>query len=117
MFVWVPLQQFNNNVFSLLNFACIKGGSTVKVNQFFDTIFCLSKLRQCVTGEPWFQCILILVENARKFRESAPNKIPIFGKPPPRVGVSENVWFFKLKPVDRANVRRKEQIYIRGDNQ
>ena len=31
-----------------------------------------------------------LVENARKFRESAPNQILIFGKPPPRVGVSEN---------------------------
>ena len=57
----------------------------------------------------------LLVENARKFRESAPNQIPIFGKPPPRVGVSENVWFFKFERVDRANVRSKEQIYIRGD--
>ena len=47
-----------------------------------------------------------LVENARKFRESAPNQILIFGEPPPRVGVSENVWFFKFKHVDRANVRR-----------
>ena len=50
--------------------------------------------------------LYILVENARKFRESAPNQIPIFGKPPPRVGVSENIWFFKSKRVDRANVRR-----------
>ena len=55
--------------------------------------------------------IHILVENARKFRESAPNQIPIFLKPPPRVGVSENVWFFKFERVDRANTRRKEQIY------
>ena len=37
--------------------------------------------------------ILILVENARKFRESAPNQIPIFRGGPPPVGVSENVWF------------------------
>ena len=43
------------NVFSPLNFACIKGGSTVNVNQLFDTFFCLSKLRQCVTGEPCVQ--------------------------------------------------------------
>ena len=50
-------------------------------------------------------CTIILVENARKFRESAPNQIPMFGKPPPRVGVSENVWFFKFKCVDRANMR------------
>ena len=34
-----------------------------------------------------------LVENARKFRESAPNQIPIFRGGPPPVGVSENVWF------------------------
>ena len=34
-----------------------------------------------------------LVENARKFRESAPNQIPIFRGSPPPVGVSENVWF------------------------
>ena len=47
-----------------------------------------------------------LVKKARKFRESAPNQIPIFLKPPPRVGVSENVWFFKFERVDRANMRR-----------
>ena len=39
-----------------------------------------------------------LVGNARKFRESAPNQIPIFEEPSPRVGVSEHVWFFKFKP-------------------
>ena len=44
----------------------------------------------------------ILVENARKFRESAPNQILIFGEPPPRVGASENVWFVKIKRVYRA---------------
>ena len=47
----------------------------------------------------------ILVKNARKFRESAPNQILIFGEPPPRVGVSENVWGFKFKCADRANMR------------
>ena len=46
---------------------------------------------------------------------SAPNQILIFVEPPPRIGVSENVWFFKFELVDRANMRRKEQIYIRGD--
>ena len=46
--------------------------------------------------------LYILVENARKFRESAPNQILIFGEPPPGVGVSENVWFFKFKRVYRA---------------
>ena len=56
------------------------------------------------------------ISGTHKFRESAPNKIHIFGKPPPRVGVSENVWFFKFKHVDRANVRRNQQIYIRGDD-
>ena len=43
-----------------------------------------------------------LVENARKFRESASNQILIFGEPPPRVGASENVWFVKIKRVYRA---------------
>ena len=43
-----------------------------------------------------------LVENARKFREIAPIQILIFGEPPPRVGVSENVWFFKFQHVYRA---------------
>ena len=60
----------------------------------------MEKLARLVT------CIYKIVENARKFRESAPNQIPIFGKPPPRVGDSENVWDFKFKLVDRANVRR-----------
>ena len=46
-----------------------------------------------------------LVENARKFRESAPNQILIFGEPPPRVGVLENVWVFKFKCADRVNMR------------
>ena len=58
---------------------------------------------------------MTLVENARKFRESAPNQFPIFLKLPPRVGVSENVWFVKYESVDWANMRSKEQIYIRGD--
>ena len=49
---------------------------------------------------------MLLVENARKFRESAPNQILIFGEPPHGVVVSENVWFFKFERVDRANVRR-----------
>ena len=46
------------------------------------------------------------ISGIHKFRENAPNQIPIFGEPPPRVGVSENVWFFKFKRVDRANMRR-----------
>ena len=58
----------------------------------------------------WSDCITLLVENARKFRESAPNQIPIFRGEPPPVGVSENVWFVKFERVDRANVRSKEQI-------
>ena len=62
------------------------------------------------------QCISIsssiykLVENARKFRESAPNQILIFGEPRPQVGVSENVWFFKFKRVDQAKTGRNQQI-------
>ena len=40
--------------------------------------------------------LLVLVENARKFRERAPNQIPSFKKPPPQVGVSENIWFFQV---------------------
>ena len=43
-----------------------------------------------------------LVENARKFRESAPNQILIFGEPPSQEGVPENVWFFKFKRVYQA---------------
>ena len=43
-----------------------------------------------------------VVDNARKFRESAPNQILIFGEPPPREGVSENVWFFKFECAYRA---------------
>ena len=54
------------------------------------------------TGIIFVHLSLTLVENARKFRESAPNQILIFGEPPPRVGVSENVWFFKAKRVYRA---------------
>ena len=46
--------------------------------------------------------ITILVENARKFWESALNQILIFGEPPPRAGVSENVWVLKFKHVYRA---------------
>ena len=46
-----------------------------------------------------YNIYIVLVENARKFRESVPNQILIFGEPPPRVGVSENVWFFKFKHV------------------
>ena len=49
---------------------------------------------------------MTLVENARKFREIPPNQIPIFEEPPPRVEVSENIWFFKFEHVDRANMRR-----------
>ena len=59
-------------------------------------------------GTPDFAVYILLnrlVENTRKFRESAPNQILIFGKPPPRVGVSENVWFFKFKCEDRAIMR------------
>ena len=47
-----------------------------------------------------------LVENARKFRESAPNQILIFGEPPHVVVVSENLWFFKFERVDRAGGAR-----------
>ena len=32
-------------------------------------------------------------------------KFCFFGEPPPRVGVSENVWFLQFKHVDRANMR------------
>ena len=49
-----------------------------------------------------------LVENARKFRESAPNQILIFGEPPPQVGVSENVGFFKVELYIR------QAVLIRG---
>ena len=50
----------------------------------------------------FYRSVSLLVENARKFRESAPNQILIFGEPPPRVGASENVWFVKIKRVYRA---------------
>ena len=48
--------------------------------------------------------IYLLVENAQKFPVSAQNQILIFGEPPPQVGVSENVWFFKFKRVRLAAV-------------
>ena len=51
--------------------------------------------------ESW-QKQLLLVENARKFRESVPNQIVIFGEPCPQAGVPENVLFFKIKRVYRA---------------
>ena len=42
------------------------------------------------------------ITGIKKFRESAPNQILIFGEPPPRVVVSENVRFSKFECADRA---------------
>ena len=44
-----------------------------------------------------------LVENARKFRESAPNQISIFRGGPPPVGIQKMFGFVWFKHVDRAN--------------
>ena len=52
------------------------------------TVYRESKIK--LTFEKYIQ---LLVENARKFRESAPDQISIFRGGPPPVGVSENVWF------------------------
>ena len=66
----------------------------------------------CLRPSPYLRKTLkgwlhsIIVENARKFRESAPNQILIFGKPPPRVGALENVGFFKFKRVYWASTCR-----------
>ena len=51
-----------------------------------------------------------LLENARKFQESTQNQILIFGEPPPGVGVSENVWFFKVERVHRTGGNQNKQI-------